>query len=241
MMDTLILDVMLEIHNFLNFPSQVNLRLTSTHFATHYHVTNLYDNKPLGFQGDDSALARYPHVTKLSLSHSSGYNISRLTRLQKLTLHWYNCVDDEQLSELTNLVMLSISSTDLVSDVNHLVNLRVLKASTDIYARCASNISNTSLSNLTNLTTLWTDNNPKITDINHMTNLRKLSARGNSGIGDSGIKNLPELRELYVSDNVKVRDVNHLTKLEVLHMRGKTGITAEGRKHLPKTVKVVTQ
>src|SRR5271163_674404 len=127
-MDTIILDVGFLIHNLLNFPSQVNLRLTSKHFATNYHTTNLYD-LPDRNKLTTAILKNYPHAIKLCISYNQNiHSINHMTKLRLLSARGPTIANDE-LVGLRELRALFVSGNYRVHDVNHLTGLQLLGAS----------------------------------------------------------------------------------------------------------------
>jgi hypothetical protein len=93
---------------------------------------------------------------------------------------------------------LSISNNDKITDINHLVNLRIL------YAQRLAGLDNRGFTQLTNLVELYAPENKKITDVNHLVNLHTLSARGCCGIDDQGISKLTNLTKLDSGYNPKI-------------------------------------
>lgn len=117
------------------------------------------------------------------------------------------------------LEKLDISSNININKINHLVNLKILKAN----GTCG--IDNDGI-NLKNLKKLSLKNNETISNIYHLKNLEILIASENSQVGDEHIKEL-NLKKLDCSMNNNITKISHMTKLEYLKIIKKSGITNE--------------
>ena len=243
-METLILDVTCVIHNLLDFRSQVNLRLVSTHFAQHLHVTNLHDCMRL-YMITAGILADYPHATKLNISHRTITDISHMNKLQTLYAVATHGLTNESLKHFPNLVILSVHFNSQITDVNCLKKLQVL------HAGYTSGIGDNGLKDLVDLIELHVPDNPRVTNVNHMRKLRVLNAKWNAnhmselrfldvgrrcGIDDNGLRELTELRVLNVEGNYGVTDVNHMSELRFLDVGRGCGVGDEGVKSLKGSV-----
>ena len=227
-MDTLPTDVSKLIHDLLNFPSQVNLRLVSTHFAKSYPITNLYDYIP---NFTDDILQLYPFAKKLFIKcytiitninhlkhlqvlsiydpcHKKNLGISSITNLRKLHINQCENISNDDLKFLINLTELSIGPR--ITMINHLTNLQVLNAS-------STEICNAELSDLTNLVSLNINSVGSVTDVNHLTKLKELFAGNTCGVDDHGISQLNRLRKLYIPHNEKISQIGHMTNLTMLN------------------------
>ena len=122
-----------------------------------------------------------------------------ITNLYDGVLYKYQySLTDKILKSYPFVIKLDVSYNNKITNINYLINLRIL---------CADNncgIDDDGLSRLTNLTELDADNNNKITNVNHLINLRILHAKDNCGIGDDGISRLTNLTKLNSDDNNKI-------------------------------------
>jgi hypothetical protein len=134
---------------YLDFWSQINLRLVSKYFFTNCPVTNLYDKK-IACKFTDKILQLYPFATKL--------------------LFWdlQNRISNEGISNLTRLTTLMFEYNTKITKISHLCHLRILET------RYGNIIGESEISKLTNLTELDITNNQKITTLNSLSNLQYL-------------------------------------------------------------------
>ena len=80
----------------------------------------------------------------------------------------YNCgIDNNGISRLTNLISLSVSGNNKITNINHLVNLQILDAN---YNNCG--IDNRGVSQLTNLVKINADYNKKLTRTQNMVKIK---------------------------------------------------------------------
>lgn len=107
-----------------------------------------------------------------------------------------------------NLVELSLVSSNCISDLNNLTNLKKL---TIVYC---SGITNTSIKNL-KLTELFLGAGTGISDLNNITSLKKLNTQGLPNFSITSIQNL-NLLELNIAGNQKITDLNIFTSLKKL-------------------------
>lgn len=252
-LDQLPLDIINMIHMQLGFCSQLNFK--SIKNFEKYSVTNLLDDVPNNIYTKiygNNIFKLYPHTTKLSYCIFTPLEgIKYLTKLQILHVG-YDIAQDE-ICNLINLVELKISKNNIISDLNHLTNLRILdisnshkitndgiKSLTKLTELDISGNMNyvTDITHLTNLTTLYMSGNANITHIHNLTKLRKLSIRGDCKINDIEIKSLTNLTEFNASDNNKITDVNHLVNLEELNAQYNCGIADEGISSLTNLTKI---
>ena len=231
-MDTLPLDIGKLIHDLFDFPTQVNLRLVSKHFAESYPITNLYDNLLMSSKLTDEILESYPFTRKLFISYQmsitninhlkylqvlsiyepylkKNFGICHMINLQKLNVNHCEGITNDDLKFLINLTELSIHGTKITM-IKHLTNLQVLHAA-------GTMINNDELSALTNLVTLNVNSTTSIIDVNHLTKLRELFAGNTCGIDDHGISLLDGLRKLHVPNNKKISKISHMTNLTILN------------------------
>ena len=252
-MDTLVLDIGYEIHNLLDFFSQVNLRLVSKHFAKNYHITNLHDfefnspqsnllkpnltTKSFGYTHipPNEILRNYPHTIKLKIANVAIKDISNMPKLQMLIAFRSNITNDV-IKKLPNLVVLNVTDCEHVTDINCLAKLRIL------YASYTYGIDDNGLKNLVNLHKLEVNGNMRVTNINHMSKLQILDARSAwrlpCGIKNDGIQKLTELIILDISYNENITDVNHMKKLKLLKLGGDCNIGPARIAELDKSVKI---
>ena len=105
---------------------------------------------------------------------------------------------DKILKSYLRVIKLNASHNNKITNVNHLINLRIL------HVRGNCGIGDDGLNRLTNLTELDAGNNNEITNVNHLINLRILYSRANCGIGNDGLSRLTNLTELYTDGNNKI-------------------------------------
>src|SRR5208283_835913 len=110
---------------------------------------------------------------------------------------------------LTNLVELNVRYNKMITDINHLINLKIL------YANGESGIDTIGISKLTNITKLSISCNNKITNINHLTNLQILYAN-KCNVSNDDIQQLTNLVELHAMSK-KITNINHLVNLRILY------------------------
>lgn len=104
---------------------------------------------------------------------------------------------------MTNLVELNVNVNKKITDINHLINLRIL------YAKCDCRIDNNGISSLTNLVELYICYNKKITNTNHLINLRILDARYGCRIDNNNILSLTNLVKLGINNKkLKIKSIN---------------------------------
>ena len=139
----------------------------------------------------------------------------------------YN-IDDKYKIKINNQILfmypklekLDASFNPKITEVNYLMNLKILSAHGN------SGICDESLIHL-DLIELNVWNNPKITKISHLKNLKKLEASwSNSGINDESLIGL-DLVVLNVSNNPKITNIAHLKNLKILHADLDSGISNE--------------
>jgi hypothetical protein len=166
--DQLVSDIITIIHNQLNFPNQVHLRLVSKNF-TKYPITNLFDGVPHVYKLSNHILKSYPFIIKLNAwDNKKITDVNHLKSLQILAAN-NNCgIDNQGISALTNLISLNVTGNKKITDINHLINLRIL------YARNCSGIADNGINLLTNLTKLDAMGNKKIVNTNHLVSLQIL-------------------------------------------------------------------
>ena len=170
-MDTLLLDVGLIIHNLLDFPSQVNLRLVSIQFSKYYPITNLCDKIRNRYNLNDKILKNYPHVIKLNAANNRNItSVNHMKNLQMLVansqgpsnLYIDNCaIDDYGIQDSENIVVLYVDNNSLINNINHLKKLKVLYANG---ANC--HITDLSIKDLKNLVAVHSEGNVTLTGIN---------------------------------------------------------------------------
>jgi len=147
------------------------------------------------------------NLEKLAVSHGIT-NLNYMTNLRELSIG--SCdLDDSDIKDL-NLEKLCISGICNIKNINHMSNLKVLRAE----GPC-NKLGDFGIKNL-NLEQLFAQYNEKITNVNHMSKLKVLCAAGRCGIGDFGIKDV-HLEVLYASYNKKITNVNHMSKLKILY------------------------
>src|SRR5208282_252192 len=128
-MELLISDITKLIFDQLDFLSQISIRLVSKKF-TSYPVTNLFDNVPMNKLSDE-ILRLYPHATKLNAGKNSKItNVNHLINLRRLDAWGFeSSIDNNGLSNLTNLIDLHIDYNEKIININSLQNLRSLNVS----------------------------------------------------------------------------------------------------------------
>lgn len=230
-LDDLPPDIIRIIYSQFDFPTQLNLKLTSKIFVT-YPITNLLNNLPDTYCLTDQILKSYPDINRLKISDKSFIaHISPLSILTTLHIKGnMSKVIDSTIKFLTNLTELSITENKKITDINCLTNLRTL------YSNVGSDLTTKGILGLTNLTKLHISSG-KIVDINHLINLQILSmentGKSQCGIIDKGISSLTNLTDLNVNWNSRITDVNSLMNLRTLRCSGRScGIGNTGIKSL---------
>lgn len=231
-LDDLPPDIIKIIYAQFDFPTQLNLKLTSKIFVT-YPITNLLDNLPDTYCLTDEILKLYPHMNKLKISPKSFMlhicpPLSNLTTL--CVIGNMSKITDTTVTFLTNLTELSITANKKITDINCLTNLRILSSNV------GSNLTTKGILELTNLTKLHISSG-RISNINHLINLKILSmedtGKSQCGIINTGINLLTNLTELNVNWNSRIIDAGTLINLRTLHCCGRTcGIGDIGIKFL---------
>ena len=159
---------------------------------------------------------------------------------EKLEIWDFNNISFIYTEKFTDTILLAYpfirylyaARNQMITNVNHLTNLQILRA-----WGTSCGISDNGIKNI-DLIFLDVDDNPKITNVNHLTNLQKLWAGGTDcGIDDNGIKNL-NLIELHADNNPKITNVNHLTNLQKLWATGYCGIDDTGIKDLKNLIEL---
>lgn len=249
-------DIIRLIFNRLKFIDQICIRLVSKHFII-YPITNLFIGEPLKLKLNDEILQLYPLASSLDISGNKYVtNINHMTSLLTLNISCHisrdmydtdvstSNINIDGFSKLTNLTELDMSGIKKITDLNSLINLRILSAKTHmIYAGCSTyyyydcEITNRGISSLIKLTELYIDDNITITNINSLINLRLLHAP-NTKINNGGVSKLTNLTELNVNSSDQITNISHMTNLLVLSASGDCGIDNTGISNLTKIVKL---
>lgn len=144
--------------------------------------------------------------SKLYIKNLSGCEGVKLKYLTNDTLKHSHFIKCEQLT---------ITSKSKVRYINHLINLKILKATGK---KCCVN--NSEITNLLLLQKLSIRDNLLVTIVNHLQNLIELDASHNSQLYDHGIIMLTKLKKLNVSHNYLITNINHMTQLIELRASG---------------------
>lgn len=146
-------------------------------------------------------LCKLSSVRVIKLRYLQALNIEQS---QEWNLHCCN------LNEL-NLFALKLNNNPCVTNISHMLNLRVLYAKGE---DCA--IDQKSVESL-NLVKLDCSNNYKIKNVSHMNNLRVLHAEDNCGIGQNSIDALKlSLTKLCIMNNNKIINLMDMPNLKFL-------------------------
>lgn len=159
-------------------------------------------------------------------------SISNLFNLKVLKALYLKKLEDHHLKNLTELIKLNISGSELITNIDTLTKLEKLtiykcpnitninKLTNLKQLNCNhSNLGDDGIKDLRNIEKLSCANSLNITNVNHLKKLIDLYAYGDCGINDDGIKELKNLKILNMSSNDKITDINHLVNLEELHVR----------------------
>lgn len=159
-------------------------------------------------------------LTKLLLY--SGENITDLnylTNLKTLLIYDSESINNDSISNLTNLNTLSIDQTENITNINNLINLTSLDIEN-------INIDSKGFSALTNLTELMYLNTPNTANLNSLTNLMSLNI-SNSCVIDECISSLTKLKILKANEKCVITNkcFNQFTNLEFLSIIDNTNMT----------------
>lgn len=231
-------DIIKAVHNELDFPSQLNIKLISKNFAK-YSITNLLDDVPnILLPNIYKILNLYSSVTKLKITISGilRKNIFNTISANLKVLHINGRINNDNISILTNLTELDMSCNNEITDLNRLTNLQILRTSSDNIFSCA--IGNNGIKSLTNLTELTIKNTKKITDVNHLVNLLTLDIRYSDSITNNGINKLTNLTSLNIDYNNNISYINNLINLRTLSAIGSYNISNYGISLLTKLTNI---
>lgn len=146
-------------------------------------------------------------------------NISHLTKLKTLKIH-KSVITNEDISLLTNLTCLNISSNQILTNLN--LNFCYQLTSLDI---SYTNIASDGITALTNLISLCIYDSQNIKDFGTLTNLQTLEIYDVSGVTNDGITNLTNLTSLLISNNTQITNLNIFTSLTNLQISEASSIT----------------
>jgi Leucine-rich repeat (LRR) protein len=216
-------DIFRIIYNLLDYRTQCATTQVSKYYNK-YHITNLFEDPPIENLNDTILLKLY-HIVALNISGNKLVtNINHMFLLKKLYANdicienmglyggddiWKYCeLQNDGLHKLTNLTELSLIDNGTITDINYLVNLRILNASGE-----QSVLKDKGIYKLTNLRELTISFNKDIKNIRHFTKLKKLYMQGTCKINNEEISHLTNLIELNANGNKNLTDINSLIKL----------------------------
>ena len=199
--------------NLLNFTSQNNYISISSFIREYVFITRV----PLKSLKNGRILCKnivgrgiinqnkFSQVIELDVPGIQLTNISQMKNL-KILKSSRSLIQSDIMN--LNLIELDASFNKFIYCVNHMQNLKILRA----VGTCG--IDQNGIKDV-NLIELHAHYNPKIINVNHMKQIRKLGASGNCGINQMGVSDI-DLVVLYASDNPTIVNVNHMKSLKKL-------------------------
>jgi Leucine-rich repeat (LRR) protein len=208
-------------------------------------------------QVTDEGLVGLTNMKKLRLlnfdmnRNITNFGLKLMTNVTQLGLRNNLYLTDDGISQLTNLKILYLHTSQITNGMKNLVNLTSLSLHIDtdqIENDVLSNLSNLKtldisgnnsitdigLKNLTNLTSLKSNGNITSDSVKYLTNLKELNLENNFLVSNLGIKNLFNLQHLNILNNKKITDegISLLTNLTSINMKCCLSITNIGIKNL---------
>jgi hypothetical protein len=151
---------------------------------------------------------KYKKLSKLNLHGGNLTNFDHLLKLKELTVcninYHHNNINNECLINCSSLTYLNLFNHSRVSDINSLINLKILIASGPM---CG--IDNDGIKKCLNLVKLDMRENKKITELNHLIDLEELSIDDHNKYTYS---KLPKIKLSYLS-------FKNCKKLKCLHVK----------------------
>lgn len=222
-----------DIHEILDFPTQLSLICTNTAFRENLPITNLHNIPDKYLDKMDKDKVKYfirakkliiensdilvdisqcmKNLRKLHIYEANEcnvyYDLSGLTNL-KVLYACGNCgIRDDSIKNL-DLIKVVVSSNRAITNITHLKNLKKL------IAEYNSGLTNQGIFGL-DLIELSLNYNSNINHVQHFTNLKELSIIGVNKVEQQNIKNL-DLLELNIDGNDNITDISHMTNLFAL-------------------------
>jgi hypothetical protein len=117
------------IFDYSDFYSKITLRRVNSLFLYSLHITDLYNLEDKYLERlDDSILAQHPFVRYLfAFDNVSITNVNHLHYLEDLDASWDCGISDDGL-KITSIKRLDVNGNPRVTNVNHMSELRILKA-----------------------------------------------------------------------------------------------------------------
>lgn len=215
------------------FPTEKPIRMPSLHWDGHLWrslVLHLYLS---GTTIYSSILPCFPNVTALDLSYKRGKFFDKddintiVSQLRWLKLESTDCVDDNSLSQLTNLQHLDLKYNSKITkrSVSWLTGLTSLNLSYN------HNVKDNVVVHFTKLQSLWLDSNGTVTDaaVSTLTSLTLLDLQYNENITDKSVAMLTDLVSLNLENNNQISQevVKRLPRLKRIRVKHNSRISPD--------------